>query len=78
MIQIPIKIFPVITPDIGQTEEEARVKYAEALEYANYGAGLVFWSGSSGIDMSQSDLDQEITSTDVHVDARVHTTLSHL
>lgn len=28
--------------------------------------------------MSRFDLDQEITSTDVHVDDRVHTTLSHL
>lgn len=73
-----IKIFPVITPIIGRTEEEAKAKYAEALEYANYEAGLAFWSGGSGIDISQFDLDQEIESTDVHVDARVHTTLSHL
>ena len=68
----------MISPIIGRTEEEARAKYAEALEYANYGAGLLFWSGGSGVDMSQFDLDQEITSTDVHVDAHVHTTLSHL
>lgn len=48
------------------------------MEYANYEPGLAFWSGGSGIDISQFDLDHEIKSTDAHVDARVHTTLSHL
>jgi alkanesulfonate monooxygenase SsuD/methylene tetrahydromethanopterin reductase-like flavin-dependent oxidoreductase (luciferase family) len=73
-----IKIFPLLTPIIGRTEEEAKEKYEEALKHANFEAGLTFWSGSSGIDLSQFDLDQEIRPTDVTVDARVHSTLTHL
>ena len=73
-----IKIFPVFTPIIGRTEEEAKQKYEDALKYANPEAGLAFFSGGSGIDLSKYDLDQVITPDDITVDARVHSAINNL
>ncbi|KAM0550262.1 hypothetical protein ACHAPJ_008931 [Fusarium lateritium] len=67
-----VKVFAVVTPIIGKTSEEAQVKYQRALEYANAEAGLAFYSGNSGIDLSKYDLDTEITADDANIDGRVH------
>lgn len=73
-----MKVFAILTPIIGRTEEEAKAKYQDALEYASAEGGLVFFSGSSGIDLNQIDLDTAINPSDVHVDARVHSTIHSL
>ncbi|EXJ79540.1 hypothetical protein A1O3_07819 [Capronia epimyces CBS 606.96] len=73
-----VKIFATMTPVLGHTEEEAKEKYQEALRYANHEAGLAFFSGGTGIDLSKFDLDQEIKPDDVTVDARVHSALETL
>lgn len=73
-----IKVFAVMTPVIGRTAEEARDKYQKALEYASTEAGLAFYSSNAGIDLSQYDLDREITPDDVSVDGRVHSLVNSL
>jgi alkanesulfonate monooxygenase SsuD/methylene tetrahydromethanopterin reductase-like flavin-dependent oxidoreductase (luciferase family) len=73
-----IKIFAVITPIIGRTEEEAQAKYQEALKYASAEGGLAFYSGNAGIDLSKYDLDTEITADDVTVDGRVQSLVNSL
>lgn len=73
-----IKIFAVITPIIGHTDDEAQAKYQEALKYAGAEGGLSFYSGNAGIDLSQYDLDREITPDDVTVDGRVHSLVNSL
>lgn len=73
-----IKIFAVITPIIGRTDEEAQTKYQEALRYTSVEGGLAFYSGNAGIDLSQYDLDREITPDDVTVDGRVHSLVNSL
>ncbi|KAH7094291.1 putative dibenzothiophene desulfurization enzyme A [Paraphoma chrysanthemicola] len=73
-----IKIFAVITPVIGRTDEEAQEKYQEALKYASAEAGLAFYSSNAGIDLSQYDLDTVITPDDVKVDGRVHSLVNSL
>lgn len=73
-----VKVFATMTPIIGRTQEEADQKYRLALEYANHEAGLAFFSGGLGIDLSRYDLDEEITADDVTVDARVHSALGNL
>jgi hypothetical protein len=73
-----IKIFAVITPIIGRTEEEAQAKYQEALKYTSTEGGLTFYSGNAGIDLSQYDLDKIITPEDVTVDGRIHSLVNSL
>ncbi|KAJ5362147.1 hypothetical protein N7541_002991 [Penicillium brevicompactum] len=73
-----VKVFAILTPIVGRTDEEAHAKYREALSYASEEAGLAFFSGGSGIDLSKFDLDTPITASDVHVDARVHSTINTL
>jgi alkanesulfonate monooxygenase SsuD/methylene tetrahydromethanopterin reductase-like flavin-dependent oxidoreductase (luciferase family) len=73
-----IKIFAVITPIIGTTEEEAQAKYQEALKYTSFEGGLAFYSGNAGIDLSKYDLDKEITPDDVTVDGRVQSLVNSL
>lgn len=73
-----IKVFAVVTPIIGKTEEEAQAKYRVALSHASTEAGLAFYSGNAGIDLSAFDLDHEITPDDVTVDGRVHSLVASL
>lgn len=73
-----VKIFAILTPIVGSTDEEAQEKYQDALKYASHEGGLAFFSGSSGIDLSRFDLDTPITADDIHVDARVHSTIQTL
>jgi FMN-dependent oxidoreductase (nitrilotriacetate monooxygenase family) len=73
-----VKVFAILTPIVGRTDEEAQEKYREALENASEEAGLAFFSGGSGIDLSKFDLDTPITPSDVHVDARIHSTINTL
>lgn len=73
-----IKVFAIFTPIIGRTQEEADAKYQEALKYASAEGGLAFFSANIGIDLSRFDLDTEIKPTDVHVDARVHSSINSI
>ncbi|KAJ5939940.1 hypothetical protein N7516_000108 [Penicillium verrucosum] len=73
-----VKIFAILTPIVGRTDEEAQEKYREALKYASEEAGLGFFSGGTGIDLSRIDLDTPVTASDVHIDARVHSTINTL
>ncbi|KAJ0309640.1 hypothetical protein COL516b_002890 [Colletotrichum fioriniae] len=73
-----VKIFAVITPVIGGTDEEASAKYRKALEYASFEAGLAFFSGNAGIDLAKYDLDAEIRPDDATIDGRVHSLVSSL
>ncbi|OJJ61558.1 hypothetical protein ASPSYDRAFT_199404 [Aspergillus sydowii CBS 593.65] len=73
-----VKVFGIFTPILGRTEEEAEEKYQEALRLASPEAGLAFYSSNIGIDLSKFDLDQEIKPSDVHVDARVHSSINTL
>jgi alkanesulfonate monooxygenase SsuD/methylene tetrahydromethanopterin reductase-like flavin-dependent oxidoreductase (luciferase family) len=73
-----VKVLAILTPIVGRTDEEAQEKYREALANASEEAGLAFFSGGSGIDLSKFDLDTPITPLDVHVDARVHSTINTL
>lgn len=73
-----VKVVAVITPIIGRTHEEAVAKYHEAEKYASTEAGLAFWSGNAGIDISKFDLDKEILATDATIDHRVHSLASSL
>ncbi|KAF2501701.1 putative dibenzothiophene desulfurization enzyme A [Lophium mytilinum] len=73
-----VKVFAVITPVIGRTDEEAKAKYEEALKFASVEGGLAFYSGNAGIDLSKMDLDVEITPGDVQVDSRVHSLVDSL
>ncbi|KAJ5901482.1 hypothetical protein N7495_002010 [Penicillium taxi] len=73
-----VKVFAILTPIVAQTDEKAQAKYRLALENASEEAGLAFFSGGSGIDLSRIDLDTPIKPSDVHVDARVHSTINTL
>ncbi|KAF7556423.1 hypothetical protein G7Z17_g1384 [Cylindrodendrum hubeiense] len=73
-----IKVFAVVTPVIGRTDEEAQEKYQTALAHSSAEAGLAFYSGNVGIDLSKFDLDTEIRPDDVTVDSRVHSLVNSL
>ncbi|KAK1841703.1 pantothenate [Colletotrichum chrysophilum] len=73
-----VKIFAVVTPIIGRTDEEAIAKYEEALKYASFEPGLAFFSGNAGIDLFKYDLDAEIKPDDAKIDGRVHSLVNSL
>ncbi|KAL3297290.1 pantothenate transporter liz1 [Colletotrichum asianum] len=73
-----VKIFAVVTPLIGRTDEEATAKYEEALKYASFEPGLALFSGNAGIDLSKYDLDAEIKPDDAKIDGRVHSLVNSL
>ncbi|KAL5406668.1 hypothetical protein PMIN03_007641 [Paraphaeosphaeria minitans] len=73
-----VKVFAVITPIIGRTEDEAQEKYQTALKYASAEGGLAFYSSNAGMDLSKYDLDVEITPGDVTVEGRVHSLVNSL
>ncbi|KAF9894844.1 hypothetical protein FE257_004465 [Aspergillus nanangensis] len=73
-----IKVFAIFTPILGNTDEEANAKYQDALNLASVEGGLAFFSSNIGIDLSKFDLDTEIQPGDIHVDARVHSSINTL
>ncbi|KAL2839125.1 luciferase-like domain-containing protein [Aspergillus pseudoustus] len=73
-----LKVFAIFTPILGRTDEEAKAKYEEALKYASAEGGLAFYSSNIGVDLSKFPLDTEITPDDVHIDARVHSSINTL
>jgi alkanesulfonate monooxygenase SsuD/methylene tetrahydromethanopterin reductase-like flavin-dependent oxidoreductase (luciferase family) len=73
-----IKVFAIVTPILGKTEEEAREKYRKALDNASYEAGLAFYSGNAGIDLSKLDPDTIIKPEDSTLDGRVQSLVSGL
>ncbi|KAK2769603.1 DszA family Xenobiotic compound monooxygenase [Colletotrichum kahawae] len=73
-----VKVFAVVIPIIGRTDEEATAKYEEALKYASFEPGLAFFSGNAGIDLSKYDIDAEIKPDDAKIDGRVHSLVGSL
>ncbi|KAL2812209.1 luciferase-like domain-containing protein [Aspergillus granulosus] len=73
-----LKFFAIFTPILGRTEEEAREKYEEALKNASVEGGLIFYSSNIGVDLSKFPIDTEITPDDIHIDARVHSSINTL
>ena len=59
-----IQIFQGLSPVVGGTEAEAKVKEAEYLEQFSTEGALAHLSGSIGIDLSDIDLDQSLKSID--------------
>ena len=55
-----IRIFPLMVPIVGSTEEEAFVKYEELRQYVSYEGSVTILSGHLGIDLSMYDPDQYI------------------
>ena len=55
-----IRIFPLMVPIVGSTEEEAFVKYEELRQYVSYEGAITILSGHLGIDLSIYDPDQYI------------------
>jgi alkanesulfonate monooxygenase SsuD/methylene tetrahydromethanopterin reductase-like flavin-dependent oxidoreductase (luciferase family) len=53
-----LKFFPMITPILGRTLEEAQAKRAEAEKLADYRGGLVKISSFLGVDLSKFPLDE--------------------
>jgi FMN-dependent oxidoreductase (nitrilotriacetate monooxygenase family) len=53
-----IRIFSLITPIIGETEEEAKEKYADYLKHASVEGSLALLGGWTGIDFSEYEPDQ--------------------
>jgi FMN-dependent oxidoreductase (nitrilotriacetate monooxygenase family) len=56
-----IRIFQLILPIIGSTEEEAHRKYEQLKEQVSYEGTAALLSGHTGIDFSKYDPDQYIT-----------------
>ncbi|KAL4945617.1 hypothetical protein BDV06DRAFT_209353 [Aspergillus oleicola] len=73
-----VKVFAIFTPILGRTEEEAIEKYQEALKYASAEGGLAFYSSNVGVDLSKFPIDQEIKPSDIHINARVHSSINTL
>lgn len=59
-----IKIFPLILPIIGSSEQEAHQNYEEFKNYVSYEGTLSLLSGHTGIDYSNYDPDIYITEMD--------------
>jgi len=55
-----IKVFMGLNVIVGPTEEAARAKHAEYLNYASAEAGLAHFAASTGIDFADYDLDEPI------------------
>lgn len=55
-----IKVFMGLNVIVGATEEAARAKHAEYLEYASAQAGLAHFAASTGIDFAEYELDEPI------------------
>ncbi|MFD1706565.1 LLM class flavin-dependent oxidoreductase [Siminovitchia sediminis] len=55
-----VKIFALMTPFVGRTEEEAWSKYEELSSYVSYEGALALLSGWTGVDYSKYHPDDEI------------------
>lgn len=55
-----IKVFMGLNVIVGATEEAARARHAEYLNYASAEAGLAHFAASTGIDFADYDLDEPI------------------
>jgi alkanesulfonate monooxygenase SsuD/methylene tetrahydromethanopterin reductase-like flavin-dependent oxidoreductase (luciferase family) len=53
-----VNFFPMITPIVGRTLEEAQEKYEIAKSYADWEGGLACVSGFTGMDLSIFPLDE--------------------
>ncbi|KAG7664423.1 uncharacterized protein J8A68_002049, partial [[Candida] subhashii] len=58
-----IKFLQLITPVIGQTQEEAEEQYKELQSYGDLEGAQALFSGWTGIDISQYDYGADITAT---------------
>lgn len=55
-----VKVFALMTPIVGRTEEEAWDKYEELSQYVSYEGTLALLSGWTGVDFSNYEPDDEI------------------
>jgi FMN-dependent oxidoreductase (nitrilotriacetate monooxygenase family) len=55
-----IKIFSLFTPIVGKTQEEAEEKYNDYKKYISIEGALSLFSGWTGIDLSEYDLDEDL------------------
>lgn len=55
-----IKIFSLFTPIVGRTEAEAKAKYKDYKNHLSYEGALSLFSGWTGIDLSEYDLDENL------------------
>src|SRR5690554_5751960 len=55
-----IKIFSLFTPIVGRTEEEAQAKLKDYKKHLSYEGALSLFSGWTGIDLSEYDLDDKL------------------
>jgi alkanesulfonate monooxygenase SsuD/methylene tetrahydromethanopterin reductase-like flavin-dependent oxidoreductase (luciferase family) len=55
-----VKFFPMLTPVLGHTLEEAQAKYDLAETYVDWEAGLAMLSDFTGVDLSQFPLDEPL------------------
>ncbi|OCL14777.1 Nitrilotriacetate monooxygenase component A/pristinamycin IIA synthase subunit A [Glonium stellatum] len=55
-----IKVLALVTPILGQTEEEARAKFDEYKKYASQEGALALFGGWTGIDLGKYGDDEEL------------------
>jgi FMN-dependent oxidoreductase (nitrilotriacetate monooxygenase family) len=64
-----LKIYNLLTVIVEETDEKARAKFREYLDYVSYDGSLVFMSGWTGIDFSQyrpDDLVKKVETNAIH------------
>lgn len=59
-----LRIFTEVTTVVAPTDEEARAKYEDYLEWTDYEGALAFYAGITGIDLSKLDPHQPLEYVD--------------
>ena len=55
-----IKVYSLFTPIVGRTQEEAEAKYESYKEHISLEGAMSLFSGWTGIDLSEYDLDEDL------------------
>ncbi|PPJ48212.1 FMN-dependent monooxygenase [Rhizobium sp. KAs_5_22] len=61
-----LKIYNLLTVIVDETDEKARAKFRDYLDYVSYDGSLVFMSGWTGIDFSQYRPDDLVTKVETN------------
>lgn len=59
-----IKVLAKFAPILGKTEEEAKAKYADYVQYGDYDGALALFGGWTGVDMAPYADDEELRYVD--------------